>query len=68
MQQERQWLCDCGRWVSTAYLRHTHVAETKNATLSDMIAARKAGIDATDETAITHVLRTTAHPTRDKPL
>lgn len=68
MDQERQWLCDCGRWVSTAYLRHTHVADTVGTSLEDMIAARNTGIDATEELAITHVLRTSAHPVRDKPL
>lgn len=68
MGQERQWLCDCGRWISTAYLQHTHVAETKGASLDDMIAARAAGIDATDIVTMTHTLRTRAHPVRDKPL
>jgi hypothetical protein len=64
---ETEWQCDCGLWLSTAYLRHTHVA-TAEQSLEEMIAARTAGADIAGPSKIEHVLRRKDHKTREKPL
>lgn len=64
---DKQWQCDCGLWLSTAYLRHTHIS-TAEQSLSDMIAAREAGVDIAGPSKIEHVLRRPDHPTRITPL
>lgn len=67
LEPEKQWQCDCGLWISTAYHRHTHI-KAKEVPLDTMIAAREMGMDATEAADLTHVLRGPQHPVRPKPL
>jgi hypothetical protein len=61
---EREWQCDCGKWVPCGYSRHTHIAEP---TLQDMIAARSAGVAEPETFAhLTIVYRAKRHPTRER--
>lgn len=44
-----EWKCGCGQWLPMSIYKHAHVNE-RAATVSELVEARKSGVDLTGNT------------------